>query len=116
MKQNKLLALKSSLMVILLLVSSNALAAKSDFGAVTDVTVSANGKVTVEIDAPAVNPAGCPQNGIYVIEPNDISKNHWMAQLLTAQAAEYNVQMIINDTICVNNNKNAKISGILIKP
>lgn len=108
--------LKMALASALALSVGNAYAAKSAFGDVTDLTVSANGKVTLETSAPATNPAGCPQDGIYVIEDGDLSKKEWMAQLLTAQAAQYQVQLIINDTTCVNNGKSAKISGILIRP
>jgi len=111
-KMKRILTVSAALMIALIF-SQAAFAAKATNRSVVEIIVSNNGKATIKLSGADVNPAAC-QNTPYVIEADAVVKKEWLAQLLTAKAAGFNVTLSINDTVCANDNKNPKISNIIV--
>jgi len=98
--------------VLTLVGVSSAHAQLSSFQNVEDITLSANGLIRVNLSEAAINPNNCPQSA-YLIEAGAPSRNIWLAQLMTAKAAEQRVRIGVNGSTCANNGNNPAISVII---
>lgn len=97
-----------------LMFSSVAFGASTGPRDVIEVAVSANQKVTVKLSGAVVDPAGCGQN-VYVIDGNEPARKDMLAQLLTAKALGAQVTLAINDNVCANGGRSARISVVTLE-
>ena len=79
------------------------------FEQVESIEISNSGLIRVDLSGPGLDPAGCGRD-VFVIAPDQPSRNFWLAQLMTAKAAGQNVRIRLNTSNCANNGNNPQIS------
>lgn len=84
------------------------------FESVNEVSISGSGNIRVVLSGAPVNPADCPQTD-YLITPDSTSRNFWLAQLMTAKAAEQTVRIRLNPSQCGNGGNSPRITQVEVR-
>lgn len=110
--------MKKELLISVFLFGTSTLAfaqsSPTGFESVNDISVSGSGNIRVDLSGATVNPAGCPQSD-YLITPDSSSQKLWLAQLMTAKAADQTVRLRIDNSVCGNGGNSPRITQVEVR-